>query len=902
MEPHLKGRPHAVKLAKKGLGRPVWAPGVGVVVGGMEEGEVREGVVQGGEVRGDVRVEEEVHIQRGEEVQVGQYEEGGEYGEEEGEEGEEEEEEEEEEEQEDEEEDEEGDEDEGEEEEGEEGEEEPHEEVDWVSDNTRSDWPEIPDQSHSSMSWRCTACDETMSVFFKDAHLSSKPHIKRFLGQSLPRPTTTTTTTTTAPFSMTWQCITCDETMNVFYKEEHLSGKRHLRSLRSHSSSQDSVTSKDVPESVPSVYWTPDEYDVEATVSAVETPTRPSWAWTALMSSMEQQTAADEFHEPTVDDQKEPERAAGIPLYPMAGDGHGLGLEDPVGETNPDWSVAPEHNQLWVSTDAKWTCMTCSTTIWVGERDAHLASAEHMARCSCEVCVLNRPSASEELLEPGNETGDPDDEQAEILYDEPAEITSDEPAAPPGCSRTSPEMFYCRTCDAEFRPELKWQHLSKAWKCTVCDRWLHISWQETHLERHSKKAQPPPEAANGEALFYCAVCDLGIKSRYRALHQGATWQCTVCNLAVHVVGKAQHEAGETHVRKLEEQNRDLVYAQQHVEQGNLIDLLGDVDEDPILGFPPMPLGRNQFSTENDGWDLVFGGGEPHLLDEALEPESESQCRSGAASVLGEHPDHESTYGSQSTLQEIGDEDSTEEIDIAPEENGLETFRCSVCGDKEYSIEKKEYHLTGAWKCEVCDKTIHVSSRDTHLAGTGHRTRERKSRTIAVAIAPPPASSAASDALTFYCEVCRRTFKTKQERIHRTRPWECIVCNITIHIAWRQGHTAGTKHLKRLEKQQQQQQQQQQQAAPKPELEPEPEPESEPELEPEPEHEFKPTIARGLPAWVRQLRKLQRVQARHSAWAEEMKRVMPEVYEVTTPFDAAAWSKKAWARYQMQVET
>ncbi|KAL0632530.1 hypothetical protein Q9L58_008587 [Maublancomyces gigas] len=1075
--PHLVGKPHAGKLALSGLGPPVGPAGavpataqaqaqaeveVEVEAGmtmdmdmgegegeyagegegeyaGEGEGEYAgegEGEYAGeGEYVGEGEGEGEAQVQAQEqEAEVGgevgaEYDYGEEYGGEvveEVEEGGEEEEEEEGE----------GEEEEGADDEADENEDEYEEEMegDWPP-NDVGDWPEIPIQTTSSMSWRCSACDETMSVFFKEEHLSSKIHIRKAIGQ-FPSQQSWTTSEPTAPVSMTWQCTTCDETMSVFFKEEHLSGKRHLKTIRAQGSSQGSVTSRDVLESASSVYWTPEEQDIGA-ISGTGTGSVPSTTSRAPgfrppMTLQRQQTPENRFPRAAsssgtrelIDISKEhtqytsqPLLAAKIPLYTAGSSSYGFRPEDHVGEhvaATDDWSVEPQHNLLWGSTAAQWTCTVCSMTMSIGERDTHLASAGHLKRCNCSTCVHSRPGALK-APETKNETdyvGQPSDEQAE----EPTETSPENPIS------AAPGMFDCRICNAEFPLDYRWMHLSRAWECTSCERWLHFDWKVVHLERHAQRANKfqytaadqsitesstldessmsstppnsstPPSSAAAEELFYCADCNKDIKIQHQSLHQGGVWVCTICDKTVHIPGKATHLAGRKHNQKLEEQGQyyreqvetqtyesqfqqNLIFDEEQVvelvetqaydpqfqenffdeeqaaEPVELIDLLGDFLGDSIEGYPTISQWNNQSYTENDSWDLVFGAGaaatDPagtHILDELREPESgsedQSQTTNGFASALEEHPDHESTYGSQSTLQEleeIGDAESLGKEggkgEVVPETPVLETFCCEVCGNRPYSVEMRKYHLGRPWECRVCNKTMHLGSRISHLAGKSHAKHELMessrayARTVAVAPiyaaagsstdTPAPAcelpeetavaapsevpeipyvvpQAPASVESTLYCATCNKWFKKQHERIHKTRAWECTVCNVSMHLAWRTSHIAGGKHLKRQEMMHLRES-----AA----VETTPAPTEPVGATPVVEIESAaPTPPRRkLPLWAKQLRKLHRIQDLHSAWVKDLKAEMPEIIAVYETPDAFNWAKTAWAGYLQRIK-
>lgn len=883
--------------------------------------------------------------------------------------------------------------------------------IDLGPPNDIPDWPEISNQTSSSMSWRCTTCDETMSIFFRDQHLSGKSHANA-LRKGVQTQDSEVTLEPIIPPSMTWHCTICDETMGIFYKGEHLSGKPHVKKLQARGLSQDPADSIGVPETASSTYWVPDGRDTE--VNGVndsldhvvggfspghQTARRHRTYAEVLRLRATSNNKAHYTSRPASAGDEIPPHIAGASTRGL---GPGLHNQDEKDvKKSDDWTI---NNLVW-SQIAKWTCMTCSMTMEMSEKEAHLDSTSHIARCNCPACTRYKSRTSKESHI--TDTKDTEEVPAET---QPLELKTesggpqhlDEPELYPGektkiYPKPKPGMFHCRICDDEFILEYKWMHLSKAWECKTCDKWIHVDWRDRHIERHAIQSEkikareaaaeapaaisapdeppaPPAASVSVKEEYYCPVCKKNLTMKQKARHQWGAWQCMDCDLTVHILSGNRDMVCRRGARKSHGQEqkhetqflRDLGLKEEDTKPSELIDLLGDDIDISIQEFSPMSEVGNQ-SFDDSLWGLMLGeggaatySGDVDLLEVfGLESKTEDQPQSTTANVLVETPlgdeaahekkstlqktdeikdiepsdekeevfeashsdaepegqlqntnvcapsvvdvsDFELTHGRQNHLpecaeelaeveteqpldeqgdvssetsssiaeseelegmgrrpptfegspayedslrsegglsqltEEIGDAQSShKQAEISPEapSPALETFHCTVC-EVDLSIEKKKYHHGRAWECQVCDKKMHRSSRDSHLAGAKHRKHEllgSKKSLVAtqlkaaaavpvipeVPVAPGipviPVAQArkvsetqsepptATDPETFFCETCNKMFKTKIKKIHQTREWECTVCDIKTHIAWKMSHLAGSKHVRREEK-------------------------------------------------------------------------------------------------------
>lgn len=554
------------------------------------------------------------------------------------------------------------------------------------------DWHEIPNQISPPMIWACATCDESMNIFSRSDHLNGKAHAK-MLRRQPQSPSPKAAPEPIVQPSWTWQCTICDETMNIFYKDEHLTGRRHAKVLQVKGISQYPTSSRDFQEFAASVYQTLDRHDIVA-------------------------NAADNSSNGVVE-------------------------------------IPPSH--------------------LAGINRAKQALAKDQSP------EVEAAESAEPTSEVGGLAQDPDGD-AEISSSENTQIS---PTTP---SITSAGMFNCRICDAEFILKYRWMHLRKAWKCQVCNRWLHIDWRDRHLARHTKRSETATTTA--EPTTTATTAD---KAGERSPRPNGTNQYHEPQFLVNQVWDSEQETSPER-----EAGKD---ANSHAQE-----------------FPP----RNS------------------------QPEDQPQETHEYTPGIGISSDHESTYDSQNhSLQqneEIGDErPSTKQGETPPETSDPitpETFRCTVCGDREYSIEKQRYHAGRAWECTVCNKTIHRSRGPAHLAGGKHarhelqerkepnnaptsrrvgtkrRMRELQKRTEShnavqaedIAAAPthkapetPPDIPNKTDPEKFYCETCGTDVKTMYKKLHQSRAWECTICDITIHTASKHSHLAGRKHTKKVTK-------------------------------------------------------------------------------------------------------
>lgn len=115
-----------------------------------------------------------------------------------------------------------------------------------------------------------------------------------------------------------------------------------------------------------------------------------------------------------------------------------------------------------------------------------------------------------------------------------------------------------------------------------------------------------------------------------------------------------------------------------------------------------------------------------------------------------------------------------------------TFFCQVC-DGLVQTAERPLHATPPWRCTLCGITIHLCAKEAHLWSREH--------TILLNQSLQAESWTTSN--TFFCDTCNDSFDTVVQEYHRSRSWECTICEITTHTDWIGQHLVSMEHAAKV---------------------------------------------------------------------------------------------------------
>lgn len=414
--------------------------------------------------------------------------------------------------------------------------------------------------------WTCSICELTMHYGAKDSHLKGPMHRDR--AEALragdpghriiriptehpstpspqcyfPRQREQATTTPPMRVYVDWTCRVCNLTMQITSKEPHLSGRKHQERLelqKSRVSAQHIPINSPGHESTPSrpdpFFGFPKPPDRPAADAAI--PLAPRWACRVCQITMS--FASRDAH---LTGMPHRQRAA-------AGNSHFPGQQTLPARPGP----------------RDWTCTVCRITIQLNSKESHLQGQKHQE----QVELLNAEEVAKDTLvdiqsefgsERTNRSSPPPPEDSEPGEDakpeedaEPNEDTEPvEDDAEPAKEDTDPSQV----------PEVVVPPPMPHWTCTTCNLEMHLSSKDSHLvgKRHRGNAAshatfrrgfyPPscsqPQATDDQATFFCEGCNRMALTKYKTLHLGPMWECTLCNIRMHAPRRQEHIIGRKH--------------------------------------------------------------------------------------------------------------------------------------------------------------------------------------------------------------------------------------------------------------------------------------------------------------------------------------------------------------------
>lgn len=308
----------------------------------------------------------------------------------------------------------------------------------------------LESESNHSMSWTCIICDVSLNIFHREDHLNEKSHARKarthVTDQVLPTP---------EPPRATWECPVCEESMHVFYQAEHVAGKPYFRRLH--------------------------EKGLEEDLTLAHTRD--------MYSSVEELVEKDDDRHGAVVDN--------------AGEGTGAADDQQDVDIRTSLAIPPELGRVGFS--------------YPNPSDDNISDRQSL----------------QNKIPQDTERHAGHDAQHLSPITQP-HSTSLQPVAAIPISSKSPAaiwMFYCDVCEKGFRKREK-------------------------MDKHLITTRHLTNVVAGR--FYCEVCERDVDMKDKKRHRGPAWKCVACNVSMHTMWKDGHLPKEGHKKNqllLEERTR-----------------------------------------------------------------------------------------------------------------------------------------------------------------------------------------------------------------------------------------------------------------------------------------------------------------------------------------------------------
>lgn len=310
----------------------------------------------------------------------------------------------------------------------------------------------LESESNHSMSWTCIICDVSLNIFHREDHLNEKLHARKARThvsvQVLSRQD---------PPRATWECPVCEESMHVFYQAEHVAGKPHFRRLHEKGLEKD-----------------------------------PTFAHTREMYlSVEELVENKDGHDRAVVDR--------------AGEAMGSAYDQQDTDIQTSLAMPSELGRL-ESPSANTVNSNISDRQYL-QNEIPQHTERHPGHDAQHLFSITEPSS------------------ASLMPDARIPIPSKPAAA------AAIWMFYCDVCQKGFRKREK-------------------------MDKHLITSRHLANAVSGR--FYCDVCEKDVDVKDKTRHRGPAWKCVACNVSMHTMWRDGHLPKKGHKmnqRLLEERIR-----------------------------------------------------------------------------------------------------------------------------------------------------------------------------------------------------------------------------------------------------------------------------------------------------------------------------------------------------------
>lgn len=289
-----------------------------------------------------------------------------------------------------------------------------------------------------------------------------------------------------------------------------------------------------------------------------------------------------------------------------------------------------------------------------------------------------------------------------------------------------PETFHCKLCEASFATHLKPLH-NRPWECIICSERMHASEREAHLDSGAHK----PKNLN--------------------------FTCAICNETYNLAGKEAHVKGEKHRTRV-------------TEQAGLVASLGPKAYGRNAADKYITPTRPNLSFANWRRNVTISSSAPTALPLSATPGPENrptQMEKYFCAICNKHVQSEAIH--LSTKAHAGRVEKARAAQPAQAAQAAETDR---------------------FFCTTCSR--YVKDEASHLNSKNHRRRQERLAAQEPGYVPPDGM--------FYCHVCEAPFSLGIRNLHRSVGWDCEVCDITMHLSWKESHVGGGKHTKRQRRQ------------------------------------------------------------------------------------------------------
>lgn len=345
---------------------------------------------------------------------------------------------------------------------------------------------------------------------------------------------------------------------------------------------------------------------------------------------------------------------------------------------------------------SNWVCTKCNCTVNLAFKDNHLNSPQHQQQT--------------------------------------AKLPADE-TPPPGSATYAPSTWTCLLCNMTMQRRQQTEHLSgqkhirrveldggvaliqpaatvqspdTPWTCTTCQRTMPILSKEPHLAGRKHREMLGESMSQASSVretatiprWTCEPCGItmhlwarkthlqGLKHQSTLENDGSAvdasgnWTCRVCNLIMIRISKQAHLQGMKHI--------EMVKLQDGLDAAEASD----------------PGSKIHTSTESPSWTCT-------LCALPMHPSSRSAHLAGVR--------HRTALITKPSTVEPPAPQNATPPSFTPGPND-ETYQCVAC-KLPHPVWILQQPGTQIWTCELCQTSMHLVSRDAHLASAGHRRRE-----------------------------------------------------------------------------------------------------------------------------------------------------------------------------------
>lgn len=587
--------------------------------------------------------------------------------------------------------------------------------VDDSAINIPNDWPEIPGQDPSTMVWTCDICEMRMSVFSRSEHIASEHPPK---AKQSPRPRRQRKKAGGEGGMPTWQCELCDEEVNIFYTAEHVAGKKHVMKLKESGEPQYIPPSDEFVEQR-AVYRPQDGEEVLGGVEEEE-----DWG-------LGKGQGGKGYLEESAVYRPDEEGEAQDDWVPrdIRGGSESLGTstiyQPEDGDDDEDWEA--QDNKVY---------RPLAEDPW---------GLEQPKKAGALKASVSNPG-QEKLAHPGPS------------YQNYIPKVTDSQPKPPLLSQTyqtpvhiQVETFYCDLCDTEYPMSERKFHSDQTFECRDCEDEFHFSTRSDHLA--SREHIRCVEAKGG--IVKTSMPQAGELQTAAPPKVAAFFHCELCGITMQMDSRGSHLAGIKHRTK-----QQTIEAEQAARKAKAAQAIlprnASAIHAKLNGTVPPIAPRALLSPTKKFYCSLC-----HLI-------VNSDSREAHVATVG----HRALSAAHSNQQSVSKPNPPVMVPIRSRANNPPLQAAAQPGSSNKmvpGVEKETFH------CDICDMTMVMGARPSHLGGLRHKANE----------AVRAAEQAAKN---------NREAGAPQTIVESGGKLRCRPCGITLGQKDLETHLSGKKHI------------------------------------------------------------------------------------------------------------